>query len=123
MCGNGGKRMVEVQILNDKGKKTPAPFQVDGYETETNTVYQFHGCYWHGHTCLKNRTKRQEKRYKDACQIDQLIKNNGNFNLVSIWECEEAILKKVWFEKEFTPYPHFIVDGFETILMNTLQMI
>ena len=57
-------------------------------------MYQFHGCYWHGHTCLKNRTKRQEKRYKDTCQIDWLIKNNGNFNLVSIWECEEAILKR-----------------------------
>ena len=35
---------------------------------------------------------------------------------MSTRECEEPILKKVWFEKEFTPYPHFIVYDFEAIL-------
>ena len=102
-----------------RAKKEPAFFLVDGYEPETNTVYQFHGCHWHGHTCLKNRTKKQQKRYKDTCQIDRLIENNGwdtKYNLVSTWEWEEPILKKVWFEKKFTPYPHFIVYDFEAIL-------
>ena len=77
MCGHGGETMMTVWVLNDKGEKEPASFLIDGYEPETNTVYQFHGCHWHGHTCLKNRTKRQQKRYKDTCQIDRLIKNNG----------------------------------------------
>ena len=53
MCGHDGERMVKVWVLNDKGKKEPASFLVDGYEPETNTVYQFHGCHWHGHTCLR----------------------------------------------------------------------
>ena len=35
---------------------------------------------------------------------------------MSSWECEEQILKEVWLEKEFTPYPHLIVYDFETIL-------
>ena len=35
---------------------------------------------------------------------------------MSTWECEEPILKKAWFEKEFTPYPHFIVCDFEATL-------
>ena len=35
---------------------------------------------------------------------------------MSTWECEESILKKLWFEKEFTPYPHFTVYDFEAIL-------
>ena len=69
--------MVNVWVLNDKGKKIPEPFLVDGYEPETNTVYHFHGCHWYWHTCLKNHTKTQQKRYKDTCQIDWLIKNNG----------------------------------------------
>ena len=119
MCGHGGERMATVWFLNDKGEKEPASFLVDGYEPETNTVYQFHGCHWHGHTCLKNRTKRQQKRYEDTCQIDWLIENNGwdtKYNLVSTWECEEPILKKVRLEKEFMPYPHFIVYDFEEIL-------
>ena len=99
MCGHGGERMVKVWVLNDKGEKEPVTFLVDGNGPETNTVYQFHGCHWHGHTCLKNRTKRQQKRYKDTYQIDWLIKNNGwdtKYNLVSTWECEESILKNVW---------------------------
>ena len=35
---------------------------------------------------------------------------------MSAWECEEPILKKLWFKKEFTPYSHFIVYDFEAIL-------
>ena len=100
-------------------KETPVSFLVDGYEPETNTVDQFYGCHWNGHTCLKNRTKRQQKRHKDTCQIDRLIKNNGwdtKYNLVLTWECEEPIFKKLWFEKKFTPYPHFIVSDFKAIL-------
>ena len=119
MCGHGGERKVTVWVLNDKGEKEPAKFLVDGYEPETLTVYQFHGCHWHRNTCLKDHTKRKQKRYKDTCQIDWLIKNNGwdtKYNLVSTWECEEPILKKVKLEKEFTPYTHFIVYDFEAVL-------
>ena len=36
---------------------------------------------------------------------------------MSIWECEEPILKRMRFEKEFTPYPHFIVYDFEARLV------
>ena len=89
-------------------------------EPETSTVYQFYGCHWHGHTCLKNRTKRQELRYKNTCQIDWLIKNNGwdtEYNLVSTWDCEKPISKKMWFEKIFSSYPHFIVYHLEARLV------
>ena len=119
MCGHGGERMVTAWTLNKKGGKEPVSFLVDGYEPKTNTVYQFHGCHWHGHTSLKDRTRRQQKRYKDTCQIDRLIKNNGwdtKYKLVSTWEYEEPILKKVRFEKNFTPYPHFTVYDFEAIM-------
>ena len=57
-------------------------------------------------------------RYRDTCQIDRLIKNNGwdtKYNLVLTWECEEPILKKVRFEKKFTRYPYFIVYDIEAI--------
>ena len=119
MCGHGGERLVTVWVLNDKGEKEPASFLVDGYEPEISTVYEFHGCHCHEHTCLKNSTKRQQKRYGDTCQIDRLIKNNGwdrKYNLVSTWECEEPILKKVRLEKKFTPYLHFVVYDFEAVL-------
>ena len=120
MCGHGGERIVTVWVLNDNGKKELVSFLVDGYEPETNTVYLFHGYHWHGHICLKDRTKRQQNRYKDTGQIDWLIENNGwdtNYNLVSTWECEEPTVKKVRFEKNFTPYPHFTVYDFEARLV------
>ena len=36
---------------------------------------------------------------------------------MSNWECEEPLLIKVLFEKDFTPYPHFIVYDFKAILV------
>ena len=43
------------------------------------------------------------------------LKEDTKYNIVSTWECEKPILKKVWFEKEFRPHPHFIVYNFEAI--------
>ena len=76
MCGHGGKRMMKVWVLDGKDKKTLACFQVDGYEPEASTVYQFHGCHWHEHTGIGNRKKWQEKRYKDTCKIDWFRESN-----------------------------------------------
>ena len=40
----------------------------------------------------------------------------GNTKIICADGCEEPILKKIWFEKEFTLYPHFMVYDFEAIL-------
>ena len=124
MCGHGGERQVTVWCLNSKGEKVYTTYPVDGYEHETRTIYQFHGCKWHGDTCIKDRTKKQRKRYRDTLAIDRLIENNGvdslthknsKFNLLRAWECEKPYKKSVKFEKEFRPYPHFIVHDWEAI--------
>ena len=118
MCGHGGERQVMVRYLNSKGEKDYTTYPVDGYEPETKTVYQFHGCKWHGHACIKDRTKKQRKIYRDTLAIDRLIENNGvdtlthknsKINLVRAWECEKPYKKSVKFEKGFRQYPHFIV--------------
>ena len=119
--------MLTVWVLNDKGEKEPASFLVDGYEPETNTVYQSHGCHWHGHIWLKNRRKRQQKRYEDMCHVDWLIENSGwdtKYNLVSTWECEEPILKKVRLEKSLRlilTLQLMILRQYWLCLMNILQ--
>ena len=125
MCGHGGERQVTVWwFLNSNGKRDYTTFPVDGYEPETRTVYQFHGCKWHGHTCIKDRTSSQRERYLDTLAVDRLIETNGvdtlthkdsKFNLVRVWECEKPYKKSVRFEREFTPYPHFIVHDWEAI--------
>ena len=54
MCDHGGERQVTVWYLNSKGEKDYTTYPADGYELGTRTVYQFHGCKWHGHTCIKD---------------------------------------------------------------------
>ena len=42
------------------------------------------------------------------------MKEQG-FKLFSVWECERPELKKMILEKEFRPYPYFIVYDFEAL--------
>ena len=62
MLGHGGELRVKAWVLDPKGEKAPAYFSVDCFEPKTNTVYYFYGCHWHGHTRMKNRTKRPKMR-------------------------------------------------------------
>ena len=34
------------------GEKSVGRYFLDGYDDETNTAYEFHGCFWHGTFCL-----------------------------------------------------------------------
>ena len=66
MCEYDGEHGVKVWVLDHKGEKTRAYYLVDGYEPGRNTVYQFHRCHWHGHTCIKSCKIKQKMRYKDT---------------------------------------------------------
>jgi hypothetical protein len=65
---------------------------VDGYNKETNTVYQFHGDYWHGNPNtfnLNDINKRAKKTFQEL--FDNTIKNDkmivdSGFNLIVKWE-------------------------------------
>ena len=92
---------------------------VDGYEPESNTIFQYHGCKWHGCPCRKERNsleeeRRAEQRYAKTIELENKMKKQG-FKIVSVWECEKPELKKKRFCKKFRPYPYFIVYDFEAI--------
>lgn len=66
---------------------------MDGYDPITNTVYQFHGNYYHGNPKIypcpitwnkKSKKFMYELHYK-TLEFDEFIKNLG-YNLVVIWE-------------------------------------
>lgn len=78
---NGG----EEKILNRR---------VDGYDKTTNTVYQFHGCFWHGCPgCYKDDMINNKKResmgdlYEKTKRFIQQLREHG-YNVVEMWECE-----------------------------------
>ena len=73
---------------------------VDGWCAETNTVYQFHGCYWHGHECQEAKgIKENRKNGKTMEQLRlQTTKNSKyiqqcGYKLVELWECQWKKMK------------------------------
>ena len=69
-------------------------FKVDGYCKETNTCYEFHGVYWHGHPSKFSPTdinpvnkKTYGELYQKTLERDQKIRDLG-YNLVVMWEHE-----------------------------------
>ena len=105
LCGHGGEFYVRIG-------KTEIP--VDGYEPKTRTIFQYYGCKWHGCPCQKERNSLDEERYSDTIDLEKKMKEQG-FNLISVWDCEKPELENMIFEKEFRPYPYFIVYDFEAL--------
>jgi G:T-mismatch repair DNA endonuclease (very short patch repair protein) len=68
--------------------------KVDGFDEKSNTVYQYHGCFWHG--CFKcynpdfinNKNKTtMEDLYEQTIERSEQLKQAG-YNLMEMWECE-----------------------------------
>ena len=66
---------------------------VDGYCRETNTVYEFCGSYWHGHTCLPYRdvmtgaVDTLAQRYeRTISQLEQI--RQADYQVEVQWECD-----------------------------------
>lgn len=74
-------------------------FKADGYCEETNTIYEFHGDYWHGNPNRYNPDdetyfgKSFGELYQKTIEREQMIKNMG-FNLITIWESDWIKLNK-----------------------------
>ncbi|RWZ87244.1 MAG: DUF723 domain-containing protein [Hydrotalea sp. AMD] len=67
---------------------------VDGFDKNTNTIYLFHGDYWHGNPNIYNSldvNKRNGKTfgelYQQTLDYENRLKNVG-YNVISIWEQE-----------------------------------
>jgi G:T-mismatch repair DNA endonuclease (very short patch repair protein) len=79
--------------LNTDKEKKIGPYPVDGYDANTNTVYQFHGCYCHGHECwMTKNVKDQKWRETRQSKYDKTVKTTTliqaqRFKVVDKWEC------------------------------------
>lgn len=69
---------------------------VDGFCAATNTVYQFHGCFWHAHPCSKTshlgeihpvRKIPMSEVNAESIKKDAYIRSLG-YTLVVVYECE-----------------------------------
>ena len=114
-CGHGGER----HILG-------AP--VDGYHPETKTIFQFHGCFWHGcEKCFPNqgdKVLRHDRQgnpitrkvaYQRTVRRTQLLRAAG-YTVAERWSHEAP---RPWWNDRCPPkrnetYPHAIVYDFKS---------
>ena len=79
---------------NNGGEVRIGPYPVDGYEAETNCVFQFQGCYFHGHRCHLTKhikdsktCKLLDKRRENTEKTNTFLRGKG-FQVVEMYECE-----------------------------------
>ena len=120
LCGHGGEYYAHLYAGKEKNSHA-REIPVDGYEPESNTIFQYHGCKWDGCPCQKRKERNSleeersaDQRYTKTIELEKKMKEQG-FKIVSVWECEKPELKKKRFCKKFRPYPYFIVYDFEAI--------
>ena len=97
---NGGEKALTI------GDKT---YKVDGFCEETNTVYEFYGCFWHGcPNCYKPNIINSKSQRDMGTLNDQTIGKrdtikNAGYNHVSTYECQLTKNKDFQkFAKNFT---------------------
>jgi hypothetical protein len=67
-------------------------YKADGYFKETNTIYEFHGDYWHGNPTIYDKDKMNMvskktfgELYQRTLEKEEIIRKLG-YNLVTMWE-------------------------------------
>ena len=81
--------------LNTGKEKKIDPYPVDGYDANTNTVYHFHGCYWHGHECwMTKNVKDQKWRETRQSKYDKTVKTTTLIRLFGMVECDIRVPDK-----------------------------
>jgi len=96
------------------GQKRFGPFFVDLYCSESKTIYQFHGCYYHGHLPPECKDKHRQNltpaniklppKYKNVSEIENskilfenyILQNHSDEvkSIKYIYECDWKLFKK-----------------------------
>ena len=89
-----------IQHVRNGGEQTVRTdtniYFVDGYDVTTKTVYEFHGCLFHGcptcypvrdikHYCAPDRTMQE---LYNATEAKRMALLRAGFNVLEIWECQ-----------------------------------
>ena len=86
-----------IQIISEY-KIPNTKYTADGFCIETNTIYEFHGNYWHGNPEIYDPNDTNEVANKSMGELYQKTKTREEelkqlgFNLIVIWESEFDIL-------------------------------
>ena len=105
------KYSVKINHAQNKGEFIipNSRYKADGYAENINTIFEFHGDFWHGNPKLYDKKKVNPRvgstfgeLYEKTLQKSNFIKYNG-YNLIEIWENDWKkfitsikILQNIW---------------------------
>ena len=86
---------IEIRHALKGGEQKIHGHYVDGYHPESKTIFEFHGCYWHGYPTrfpgrnTKNRHNcmTMEQLYRQTTEKTQTVECYGH-RVIELWECE-----------------------------------
>ena len=98
LCRGNAPPILHARNTPDRSEIKLCGNKVDGYCTETKTVFEFNGCYWHAcPQCYPTKSSRYHKQIKK----ETFLRSQG-YTVVSILECAFRKLQHT------TEYKHFI---------------
>ena len=84
---------VHVQHKFNRGQHSVCGRLVDGWIPSTQTVLQFHGCFWHGHECqtaernaINGKTMRELREKTE--EFTRRMREEAGVSVVEMWECQ-----------------------------------
>ena len=122
-CGHGGERWVPINhaACGHGCERCVVRAPVDGYNHETKTVFQYHGCHWHGcRKCFPHDRNRiithhgqtREDRFKATVERTQKLRAAG-YHVIEAWSCEVGKINIKLPKPQTQSYPHAILYDFE----------
>ena len=90
------KENIFIMHANNTGEKKCGPYSLDGVCESTKTIYEFHGCYWHGcPRCYSSGTYNSvQQMYQFSVQarhrdrLSYIRTNMPDYKIVEMWECD-----------------------------------
>lgn len=84
---------LDIMDISNKNRQIKiGNYTVDGYDPESNIIYEFYGDYWHGNPNIynPNHINRNNKKsfgllYTETIYRENTLRNMG-YNVISIWE-------------------------------------
>ena len=94
------KYSIFIEHAKNIGEKQCGKYFLDGFCDQNKTIYEFHGCYWHGCTmCYNSLTYNTVKQmYQFAVnsqhrsRIDFIKKELSDYKIVELWEHEWDVM-------------------------------
>ena len=94
---------------------------VDGYNHEAKTVFQYHGCHWHGcrkcyphdrNRIITHHDQTRKDRFKATVERTQKLRAAA-YHVIEAWSCEVGELNIKLPQTQIQSYPHAILYDFE----------